>query len=117
LDYIYVIGGLIGLTVVGFGTSTTALLVSLDAAWRSAPVIALGNIVGANIANILLIVGISALVWLIRVIGATVLRDSAVMMAMAVALTGLLLMRPVIGGGVGLVMLKGYAAYIWAVQG
>jgi len=45
----------IGLTVVGFGTSTPELLVSLKAALDGAPDIALGNIVGSNIANILLI--------------------------------------------------------------
>lgn len=60
---------LIGLTVVGFGTSTPELLVSVDAAWRGVPDIALGNIVGSNIANILLIIGLSALVWPIRVMG------------------------------------------------
>ena len=60
---------LIGLTVVGFGTSTPELLVSVDAAWRGVPDIALGNVIGSNIANILLIVGVSALVWPIKVMG------------------------------------------------
>ena len=77
---------LIGLTVVGFGTSTPELLVSVDAAWRGVPDIALGNIVGSNIANILLIVGVSALVWPIRVMGATLRRDTAVMMAAVLCL-------------------------------
>ncbi len=52
----------IGLTVVGFGTSTPELLVSLDAALRGAGGIAIGNVVGSNIANILLILGVSALI-------------------------------------------------------
>lgn len=77
---------LIGLTVVGFGTSTPELLVSVDAAWRGLPDIALGNVVGSNIANILLIVGVSALVWPIAVSGATLRRDLAVMVAAALAL-------------------------------
>lgn len=77
---------LIGLTVVGFGTSTPELLVSVDAAWRGMPDIALGNVVGSNIANILLIVGISALVWPIVVSGATLRRDLAVMLAAALTL-------------------------------
>ena len=77
---------LIGLTVVGFGTSTPELLVSVDAAWRGLPDIALGNVVGSNIANILLIVGVSALVWPIAIVGASLRRDLAVMLAAALAL-------------------------------
>ena len=53
---------LIGLTVVGFGTSTPELLVSVQAALNDQPGIAIGNVLGSNIANILLILGISALI-------------------------------------------------------
>jgi cation:H+ antiporter len=52
----------IGLTVVGFGTSMPELLVSVQAALAGAGGIAIGNVVGSNIANILLILGISAAV-------------------------------------------------------
>jgi cation:H+ antiporter len=52
----------IGLTVVGFGTSAPELLVSLQAALEEQPAIAIGNVLGSNIANILLILGISALI-------------------------------------------------------
>jgi cation:H+ antiporter len=76
----------IGLTVVGFGTSTPELLVSADAALRGVPDIALGNVVGSNIGNVLLIVGLSALIWPIRVAGDTLKRDTAVMMAAALVL-------------------------------
>ena len=69
----------IGLTVVGFGTSMPELLVSVQAAFRGAPDIAVGNIIGSNIANILLIAGITALVWPIRSAGASLRRDTAVM--------------------------------------
>ena len=77
---------LIGLTVVGFGTSTPELLVSIEAAWRGVPDIAVGNIVGSNIANILLIVGLTSLVWPIRIAGTTLRRDTAVMVAAALIL-------------------------------
>jgi cation:H+ antiporter len=77
---------LIGLTVVGFGTSTPELLVSLDAALRGVPDIAVGNVVGSNIANILLIVGLTCLVWPIRVSGGTLRRDTAVMIGAALVL-------------------------------
>jgi cation:H+ antiporter len=62
---------LIGLTVVGFGTSTPELLVSVDAALRGVPDIAIGNVVGSNIGNSLLILGLAALVWPIRISGGT----------------------------------------------
>ena len=77
---------LIGLTVAGFGASTPERLVSVEAAWRGVPDIAVGNIIGSNIANILLTVGITSLVWPIRVSGATLRRDTAVMVAAALVL-------------------------------
>lgn len=52
----------IGLTVVGFGTSAPELLVSAVAAWQDRPGLALGNAVGSNIANIGLVLGCAALV-------------------------------------------------------
>lgn len=53
---------LIGLTLVGFGTSTPELLTSLLAAIKGSNDIALGNVVGSNIANILLVLGMTALI-------------------------------------------------------
>jgi len=52
----------IGLTVVAFGTSAPELAVSVLSAWKGQPGIALGNVVGSNICNVLLILGLSALV-------------------------------------------------------
>lgn len=105
---------LIGLTVVGFGTSTPELLVSVGAAWRGAPDIALGNVVGSNIANILLIIGLSALVWPIKVMGATLRRDTAVMMAAVLVLVPIFALAQM-GRVSGLVLVAGLAAYlVWA---
>jgi cation:H+ antiporter len=105
---------LIGLTVVGFGTSTPELLVSVDAALSGVPDIALGNIVGSNIANILLIVGLSAMIWPIRVMGETLKRDTAVMMAAALALLPIFAMG-LMGRPAGAILLAGLAGYlIWA---
>lgn len=53
---------IIGLTLVAFGTSAPELVVSVDAALRSAGDIAAGNVVGSNICNIALILGVSALI-------------------------------------------------------
>ena len=77
----------IGLTLVGFGTSTPELVTSVQAALSGSPGIAYGNIVGSNIANILLILGAAAVLTPIRVASNALKRDSAVMLAAAVAFT------------------------------
>ena len=66
----------IGLTVVAFGTSAPELLVSLDAALAGAGSMAMGNVIGSNIANLLLIVGAAALVKPILVKPFALMRDS-----------------------------------------
>ncbi|MBQ0803683.1 MAG: calcium/sodium antiporter [Sulfitobacter sp.] len=105
---------LIGLTVVGFGTSTPELLVSVNAAWRGVPDIAVGNIVGSNIANIALIMGVTALVWPIRVSGAAMRRDTGVMIAATLALVPVFLMGE-IGRVAGTGLLAGLIGYlVWA---
>jgi cation:H+ antiporter len=53
---------LIGLTLVGFGTSTPELVTSLQAAFDGLPGIAVGNVVGSNVANVLLILGAAAVI-------------------------------------------------------
>lgn len=53
---------IIGLTVIGFGTSMPELLVSVQAAWIDNAGIAIGNVVGSNISNIALILGVSAII-------------------------------------------------------
>ncbi|MCH7408794.1 calcium/sodium antiporter [Belliella sp. DSM 111904] len=55
--------GLIGLTVVAFGTSAPELLVSINAAIKGTSDIAIGNVVGSNIANISLVLGISTILY------------------------------------------------------
>ncbi|WP_209329626.1 calcium/sodium antiporter [Lunatimonas salinarum] len=55
--------GLIGLTIVAFGTSAPELLVSVTAALKGNSDIAIGNVVGSNIANITLVLGITSLVF------------------------------------------------------
>jgi cation:H+ antiporter len=52
---------IVSLTVVAFGTSAPELLISIKAAMENVPGIALGNVVGSNTANVLLVLGIPAL--------------------------------------------------------
>lgn len=110
---------LIGLTVVGFGTSTPELLVSVQAALRGVPDIAVGNIVGSNIANILLIVGLTSLVWPIRVSGSTLRRDTAVMVAAAIALVPIFAMGEIgrLPGGLLVLTLAGYLTWAYLQPG
>ncbi len=54
---------IVGFTIVGFGTSAPELLISIQSALAGSPGIALGNVVGSNIANILLVLGVPALLF------------------------------------------------------
>ena len=71
----------IGLTIVAFGTSAPELVVSLRAALAGAPGIAIGNVVGSNIANVLLILGVGALLSPIGCSRNVLMRDGVAMMA------------------------------------
>jgi cation:H+ antiporter len=106
---------LIGLTLVGFGTSTPELVTSVQAAMIGSPGIAVGNIVGSNIANILLILGISALIFPLAVQSNALRRDGAVVIAsallMAAAAMTFGLSRPVGIGFAGL--LVAYLVYAY----
>ena len=70
----------IGLTVVSFGTSAPELLVSLQAATEGSPEIAVGNVIGSNIANLALVLGVTVLIFPIIVERQTKLIDWPVMM-------------------------------------
>ncbi|MFT4765222.1 MAG: cation:H+ antiporter [Oleispira sp.] len=70
-----------GLIIVGFGTSMPELVVSVDAALSGQSDIAIGNVVGSNIANILLILGICAAITPLAISPLSLRRDALVVMA------------------------------------
>lgn len=76
----------IGITLVGFGTSTPELVTSIEAALRGSHDIAIGNIVGSNIANILLILGLTALLYPLPVHRGALKRDGTTMCLAALML-------------------------------
>lgn len=76
----------IGLTVVAFGTSTPELFVNISASFKGSIGIAMGNVLGSNIANILLILGIAALIQPLRVTRGTVWREIPFSLLAALAL-------------------------------
>ena len=75
---------LIGLTVIAFGTSIPELTVSLNAARSGNPDIAVGNVVGSNIANILLVLGAMAVYRSFTIDAGTLNRDGRVMLGVSV---------------------------------
>ena len=79
----------VGLTIVAFGTSTPELFVNLIASIKGTPDIAIGNILGSNIANILLILGISALIYPLAVSKGTVWKEIPLSL-LAVVLLGVI---------------------------
>lgn len=105
-----------GLVIVGFGTSTPELAVSVDAALHQRPAIAIGNVVGSNIANILLILGVCAAITPLAVQPMALRRDSVVMISAT-----LLFLLLGAGGTVGrfeaALFLVGLVAYlVWAYR-
>lgn len=102
----------IGLTLVGFGTSSPELVTSVQAALIGAPGIAFGNIVGSNIANILLIVGTSAILYPIAVTSSALRRDGLVMIAITVAFAGLAAVMSM-ERWLGVLFLFALAAYVY----
>lgn len=103
----------IGLTLVGFGTSMPELVTSLQAAMIGSPGIALGNVVGSNIANILLILGAAALVAPILVSRDAFQRDGG-MLALATLLCLALVVSGSIGRLGGVLLLACLLAYLLA---
>lgn len=74
----------IGLTIVAFGTSLPELLVSLLAALRGKEGIAVGNVIGSNIANIGLILGLSASVFIIAISAKRIKKDLNFLLAVSI---------------------------------
>ena len=104
----------IGLTLVGFGTSMPELVTSVQAALTGSPGIAIGNVVGSNIANILLILGVTALVAPLCVDASVMKRDGAVMISASLLLVAVILFGA-LSRTVGLVFLGLLLAYVVAV--
>ena len=102
---------LVGIVVLGFGTSMPELVTSIEASLAGAPGIAWGNIVGSNIANTLLILGTAAVLTPFAVTGRAVSRDTGVALG-AAALLVLLAYLDMVGILSGLLLLALLVGYI-----
>ncbi len=87
---------IVSLTIVGFGTSAPELLVGIEAALQNADGIVFGNVVGSNIANVLLVMGIPALISPIDPRGCDCQRSWTMMMAGSVLFIALCFVGPLV---------------------
>lgn len=111
----------VGLTVVAFGTSAPELMVSVEASWRGQGGLALGNVMGSTVANVGLIVGITALFSPVAIHRRLLARETPLVVAvLAVVLA--LSYNAALGRLDGLVLLAAFAVYLafllrWALPG
>ncbi|WP_306141385.1 calcium/sodium antiporter [Roseibium sp. MMSF_3412] len=103
----------IGLTIVAFGTSAPELVISLKAALEDAGGIAIGNVVGSNIANVLLVLGMPALIAATPCGEDGATRNAIFMVAVTVVFIGLCFFTP-IGLPAGIVLLVLLAMFLTA---
>ncbi len=101
----------IGLTIVALGTSAPELVVCLDAALTGAPELAIGNVVGSNIANVLLVLGLPAAIYPFTADGASVRRDTLLMLG-ASGLFVVFAWQGRIEAWHGIILVAGLAAFL-----
>ena len=110
----------IGINIVGIGTSTPEMVVSYFAAFQGQSEIALGNVIGSNIFNILMILGITTLIKPVTMSRENRLKDIPMNILVTGALLILWLAHSILGIGQnqisrleGLLMLIAFVAYLW----
>ena len=102
------------LVIVGFGTSAPELVVSVNAALNQQPDIAIGNVVGSNIGNVLLILGICALIEPLTIKPMALRRDAVTVVAASILFLGLV-GGSALGRADGVILLIALVAYlVWA---
>ncbi|MCJ7592890.1 MAG: calcium/sodium antiporter, partial [Woeseiaceae bacterium] len=107
---------MIGLTIVAFATSAPELLISIVAAFRGEPGLAIGNAVGSNIVNIGLVLGVTALIRPIPLESATLRREMPALLAVSL-LTVSLFLDTRLSRADGIVMLAGLVIVMfWLVR-
>jgi len=106
---------LIGVTVVGFGTSAPEIFIALIASLEGSPALAVGNAIGSNIANIGLILGSTALLVAVPVIREEA-RDESLMLLGATILASVLLLTGYLGTTQGVILFIGFLVFVgWAI--
>lgn len=108
---------LIGLTIVAIGTSLPELVTSIVAAKKGEADLALGNVIGSNIFNLLLVLGISSTVHTIKVEFDSIIDTSLLLIVNVVVLAIVLKKKSSIGKGVGVFMILMYVVYTGYIIG
>ncbi len=109
---------IIGLTIVALGTSLPEMATCIVAARRNQPDIAIGNIVGSNIFNILAVIGLSASIYPLKVPQSTINLDAPVMLATAVLMIPIMRTGRRVSRTEGLLLLACYGGYLaWMLRG
>ena len=103
---------LVSLTVIAFGTSAPELVISVTAVFEGEPGIAIGNIIGSNIANILLVLGLPALAYPMTAQVPGLMRHALVLMLAAAAFAALAYGAGAIGRASGAALFAGILAYV-----
>ena len=103
---------LIGIVVVGFGTSMPEMVTSVEASLAGSPGIAIGNIVGSNLANILLVLGVSALIAPVAIPPLAAGRDGLILLGATLLFVSIGFLAP-LDRTTGAGLLLGLSAYIW----
>jgi len=103
---------IIGLTIVAIGTSAPELAASIVAALRGHSAIAVGNVIGSNIFNVVFVLGAAALISPIAASLAVFAVDLAVLLAFSVAVAAITRSRRIISRREGLVLAIAYGAYL-----
>ena len=104
---------IIGITIMGFGTSMPELLVSAQAALAGSSGIAIGNVVGSNISNIALILGLTAILHPVPAKPATLRFDIPCMILSAVVFTAMALVGGTITRPMGIILIIMLAAFMY----
>jgi cation:H+ antiporter len=102
----------IGLTVVAFGTSLPELVISLHAALIGSSTIAIGNVVGSNVANVGLVLGLSSLIFPISIHFQKVKRDLFIYLGVC-AIFILFASNGIFGRSEGIFLFSGLILYTW----
>ncbi|TPA72582.1 calcium/sodium antiporter [Vibrio parahaemolyticus] len=104
----------IGMTILAMGSSAPEMMVSATAAWDGKTDTAVGNVLGSNIANIALILGITALIKPLSISSAVIRRELPLMIAVTV-LAGILLWNSHLGFYEGVLLFVLFGAFLFAM--
>lgn len=103
----------VGLTVIALGTSLPELAASVAAAWRGRTDVIMGNVIGSNLMNIMLIIGVTSIISPLDTSSPLLFADLMMLVAITAILTLVVFARWPIGKTMGALFLAGYGVFTW----